>query len=135
MRKLAILIAASAAVPMPAQAFASSASINLVAVIPVSCSLDFIGGTVIGRQIVINVRRSCNTGHRLVFNSASAAGLGTLTMRFNGMAQDFDHGAAVVNQAERYYNGVDQIVIEASEGQTDELYNFANALSVDIDTD
>lgn len=134
MKKLIALMVGCAALAAPAHAASNRTSINLVAVVPVSCEVDFVNGMMIGRQIVINVRRRCNTGHRLVFNGGPASDLGKVTMRFNSQELDMGGGAAALEQAERYYNGIDQIVIEASSGSLQDLERFASALSIDIDT-
>lgn len=129
------LLAALGSIVLAAPAHAvDTATLRLVAYVPVSCSLDVIGAGVSGSQLTMTIRRNCNTGHRLVLNGAYDDALGNLTYRLNNDVLAAAGGSASIGQPERYYDGIDQLVVEASDGDSVDLIRFAQSLNVSLDT-
>lgn len=132
MRKLCLITAALGSISSPSYAFSSRASIELVAVIPVSCSLDTLGGFIQGRKLTLNVRRACNTGHLLAF--AAATSEHAVTVSYNGQRLNLENGNAVLPQAERYYDRIDQLVVEIDGADDSKLLEYAASIHIELNT-
>ena len=113
---------------------ADNASLRLVAYVPISCSLDVVDASLSGSQLTMFVRRSCNTGHRLVIDGEYNPALGSITYRYNENIYATTNGTGIIAQPEAYYEDVDELVIESSDGNADDLLRYARSLTVGLET-
>lgn len=112
-------------------AYASVATIRLVARVPVMCEVDFSGARVEEHRIVISVRRQCNTSH-IVSLSLPETGASDLRVDFAN-AQVLQGGGSVeMAQPERYYDGMDEITIRSDSSNMDQLLDVARSMNVAV---
>lgn len=117
-----------------AQAETSRASIRLVLQVPVTCSIELRDVMITDGSIVANVHRRCNTSHSVTFSTPAKPLLGDLRVSYGAKTVVLKGNHAVLPQPERYYDGFDKLVIEASGGDQVSLTRFASSLRVGVDT-
>jgi hypothetical protein len=114
---------------------AHSASLRIVGVVPVSCSAEIISGSVTDRQLTISVRRACNTWHEVVLRGAHDDALGDVEFRYNGRPAMAGSGdGVVIEQPDRFYEGVDQLTVSFSSGSAEDLARYAASLRIELQT-
>jgi hypothetical protein len=133
MRGFSILLLVLGLAPASAQA-ASTATLRLTAIIPVSCAVDLVGAQVGDHKLVLDVRRECNTAHNIIVAGQRDAALGEITMRYNDVELTMQSDSESIPQTENYYDGVDHIVIDVTGGTTEDLQRYAQSLNIALDT-
>jgi hypothetical protein len=128
--KMTLLILAAGCPSAPSQA----ASLRISGTIPVACEASIVSSDISGRRLTISIHRSCNTWHSLSLRADSASGLGEIDFRYNG-DQLFSRGSdAWFDPPERFYDGTDQVTIEASAGDEADLSRYAQSLRLELET-
>jgi hypothetical protein len=133
MRGFSLLFVGFGIASAPAQA-ASSASLHLTAIIPVSCAVDVVDARIQGRELVLDLRRECNTAHNIVLAGQPDAALGDITLRYNEVAMAMRSAPERIAQPEAYYDGIDRVVIDVTAGTPEDLLRYAQSLNIAIDT-
>lgn len=128
-------IAAITAIVMtvaPTSAFAGVASIRLMLNIPVRCSLDVVGGSVVGNALILEVYRNCNTGHEVVLSGLHGSGLDDVSVSYNGGGEAVAGDQFSLSQSERYYDQTDYVVIEAADASAEDMRALAGSLTLSV---
>lgn len=118
---------------VPAHAASSTATTRLVAIVPVSCTVEALGGTISEHRLTLTVRRTYNTAHVITLGGQAERTLGSATFYYNHAPIAVDGGSSRLVQPERYYDGVDTIVIEANEATRQQLEDYARSMNVGIE--
>jgi hypothetical protein len=132
MKKPVLAMLGAVLMSAPAAAAGDQVSIRLVAVVPVQCTLDVLGYSLSERELLVNVRRHCNTSHEVLLQGNAVEGLGDVDLRFNGASRPFGGGYASLYQPELYYDQTDTISIAASDGDIADLLQFASTLQISV---
>lgn len=126
---VAALVAASTA-----PAFArDSATLRLVAYVPVRCDAAPMSAFITEDQLVINVRRSCNTGHAVTITGRDVEGLGDVTITESRTGRTKTGTEAVFGQPEAVFSGTDQFVITARHSSPEALLRYGQSLMVGVE--
>lgn len=132
--RLPFLLLALGLMAAPANAASSStATTRLVAIVPVACSIEALSGTISEHRLTLTVRRTCNTAHVITLGAQAEQPLGRATLYYNHTPITMHDGYSSLAQPERYYNGVDTIVIEAHEATPQQLEHYARSMNVGIE--
>jgi hypothetical protein len=131
MKKRLTACVLAAALAAPSYAADDQAVIRLVAYVPVQCTMDVLSGSIQGQQLVVDVRRTCNTSHEVSVVGRNDGSLGALKVAMNGSPMGVGDSTALY-QPEAYYDRVDRITIEASTGDSEDLRAFAATLSINV---
>ena len=124
MSKLLSTIAGLLLALSPTAALASSASIILSLRVPVSCSVDVVGGSIVGNRVNVRVQRTCNTSHEIVVESAVEDAGGAVTMNYNGTTYSLASDDYLLAQPEAYYDQVDTVAFDVA-GTPEQVQQFA----------
>lgn len=116
----------------PTSAFASVASIRLMLTIPVQCTLDVVGGSVVGNALILQVHRNCNTGHEVVLSGLHDSGLSDVSVSYNGDVEAIAGDQFSLSQSERYYDQTDNLVIESANASPEEMRTLAGSLQLSV---
>lgn len=130
-RTLAVLtaVALSAA---PTSAVASLASVRLMLSVPVRCTLEVVGGSVIDNALILQVHRNCNAAHEVLLSGLGAGGLNNISVSYNGDYQAVAGNSFSLSQAQRYYDQTDRIVIEAANASPEKMRQLAGSLQLSV---
>lgn len=131
--RLPFLLFALGLMAVPAHAASSTATTRLVAIVPVACTVEALGGTIREHRLTLTVRRTCNTAHVITIDGEAERMLGSATVYYNHTPVAMDGDYSRLPQPERYYDGVDTIVIEAHEATRQQLEHYARSLNLGIE--
>jgi len=132
MRPFAVPVFAFAIAATPAAA--GTARVQISAVVPVSCSIDVIGVMPMEGRLALTVRRVCNTNHAVVLSAALDESIKDVTVRYNEDVVDMRGGQSLVAQRQRYFNGVDQLVMEMPSASAEQIQRYAASVSIGLET-
>jgi hypothetical protein len=132
MKKLSASIAALVLAAAPTAAFANSASIRLVLTVPVQCTLDVLGGSIQDNKVILQVHRSCNTGHDVIVTGLTDDAMGAVSVSYNGDTHSLAGDSYTLAQPERYYDQTDSVVIEASSATPEDMQRLAGSLQLSV---
>jgi hypothetical protein len=132
MRPIAIPVLALGLAAAPAAA--GTASLSITAVIPVSCSIDVVGVTPLEQGISLMVQRRCNTNHAVVLSAAAGDAIKDVTVRYNDNVVEMASSQGVVHQPERYFNGVDRMIVDMPDASAEQIRRYAASMSIGIET-
>ncbi|WP_034156916.1 hypothetical protein [Sphingomonas sp. ERG5] len=125
--KAFFLVSALAQAPA---AYASTATLRLVARVPVMCAVDFSGARLEASRIVISIHRMCNTSHIV---SVTVPGNDAGDVRVSYANTPVMAGGTVdLVQPERYFDNVDEITIESRSSDPDQLLTLARNINVAV---
>ncbi|QNA82979.1 hypothetical protein G4G27_02325 [Sphingomonas sp. So64.6b] len=125
--KAFFLVSALAQTPA---AYASTATLRLVARVPVMCAVDFNGARMEANRIVISVHRMCNTSH-IVAVSVPANDAGDVRVSYANTPV-LAGGTIDLVQPERYFDDFDEITVESQSGDSDQLLAIAQNINVAV---
>lgn len=132
MKRIICIAATFAVAILSGSAHANSSSIQLVLRVPVQCSLDQRSGAVQGDRIVMKVHRNCNSGHDVIVQGEAEASLGRVTIRYNGQTATLSGTDLIFRQEERYYDQVDELIVETTGHDADALERLRHTLQVGV---
>ncbi|MBL9068855.1 MAG: hypothetical protein JNM03_02555 [Sphingopyxis sp.] len=132
MKRTIAVLTAAALTAAPTAAFASSATLRLVLRIPVHCTLDVVGGTVLEDRLVLQVYRNCNTGHQVVLSGLDSNEFGDVSVSYNGELETVAGDQVLMDQSERYYDQTDDVVIKAANASSADMYRLAGSLQLSV---
>jgi len=116
-----------------APAFArNSATLRLVAYVPVRCDAAPVTAFINDDVLVINVRRNCNTGHAIVVTGRDVEGLGQVTITETGTGRTIAGTSAVFGQAEAYVDDVEQFVVTARDASPEALLQYGHSMMIGV---
>ena len=134
MKNRGFLILATASICAAAPAMANAASLRIVGIVPVSCSAELVSGSVSDNLLTISVRRSCNTWHSVVLRGAPDDSLGEFVFLYNGSPALGGGDGVVIDQPDRFYEGVDQLMVKVTDGSAEDLARYAASLRIELET-
>ena len=132
MRPIAIPVLALGLAATPAAA--GTASVRISVVIPVACSIDVVDVTPRNQGIALTVERRCNTNHAVVLSAAAEDANERVTVRYNDALVEMGSSHGVVAQAERYFDGVDRLIVDMPDASEEQIRRYAASLSLGIET-
>jgi hypothetical protein len=134
MRNKYLALVTSAVLVVANPVAAQAATLRIVGIVPVSCAADLVGGSISGKRLTVSVRRSCNTWHSIVVRGDHVDGLGDVSFSYNGKPTISAGDDAIIDQPERFYDGVDQLTIEVTEGTSEDFLRYASSLRIELET-
>lgn len=116
------------------QAFAagaSTATLQLVAHVPVQCAINLDGALIESDRVTVSVHRICNTRHTIAL-TIPANTLSDMRVDYAGTQVLTGAGTANLNQPEFYYDSIDQIVIKSEISDADQLREVVRNMNLTI---
>lgn len=110
-----------------------SASLRLVAYVPVRCDASPLTAIINDDTLTINVRRSCNTGHAIVLSGQDIEGLGKVTITETATGRTIAGTSAVFGQAEGYADDIKQFIITAHDASPQALAQYGQSVRVGVE--
>lgn len=132
MKRLLLVLSATLAAS-PVQAAASDrATTRLTAIVPAACAIDVESAVLSGGRATITLHRRCNTSHVVTIRAAYDAGMGEVTIGWNGSTTRVRGDAISFSEPELFYDGAATIVIEARDADPARFGRYVEGLTVDI---
>lgn len=126
----AVILALTSTVPAFAR---DSASLRLVAYVPVRCDASPVTAFINADTLIINVRRSCNTGHAIVVTGQNIEGLGEVTITESGTGRTIAGTSAVFGQVEGYADDIKQFIVTAHDASPQALAQYSQSIRIGVE--
>lgn len=109
-------------------------TLGVTAIVPVSCAAELARAQIEHRRATLEIRRRCNTPHRIVITGPLDGALGDVTVRYNDVEVTMQSGFQAISHPGDYYHGVDRVVIEVTDGTAEDLRRYVRSFSIGIET-
>lgn len=108
---------------------------RIIGYVPVSCDVEMIDAQIQDQQLVVTVRRSCNTYHSVTFAGQQPVEGAGFTIAEASTGRQSSGAHALFVQPERFVDMVDRYTVTGGEDATEEdLLRFAQSLRIGIET-